>query len=232
MEAAIDDYLSQAVRAAATGNIEAEERALNNGHKAAQGYDGFLQVGTDYFEQRLASLMHSGRLRKTAYLGFAGDVHMFADRIVMYDQRLEVRRMDGQVRASVETAGELMVSQRPTLTRMMVGSVLPGTALIPGLAFQKQTVRDTRALFFVLEHPEWARMVQVHPDYEAALKPVAIAVNQASAQLAHERSQAAPELDARGQALDALRQLGELRDAGVLTEDEFEAKKAELLRQI
>jgi len=33
-------------------------------------------------------------------------------------------------------------------------------------------------------------------------------------------------------ALDQLRKLGELRDAGVLTDDEFNAKKAELLGRI
>jgi hypothetical protein len=33
-------------------------------------------------------------------------------------------------------------------------------------------------------------------------------------------------------AVDLLRKLGDLRDAGVLTEEEFTAKKAELLRRI
>ena len=37
---------------------------------------------------------------------------------------------------------------------------------------------------------------------------------------------------ARPDAVDLLRKLGDLRDAGVLTEDEFAAKKAELLRRI
>jgi hypothetical protein len=32
--------------------------------------------------------------------------------------------------------------------------------------------------------------------------------------------------------VDLLHKLGDLRDAGVLTEDEFSAKKAELLRRI
>lgn len=33
-------------------------------------------------------------------------------------------------------------------------------------------------------------------------------------------------------AMAQLKQLGELRDAGILTADEFESKKAELLRRI
>ncbi|WP_246458932.1 SHOCT domain-containing protein [Streptomyces himalayensis] len=32
--------------------------------------------------------------------------------------------------------------------------------------------------------------------------------------------------------MDLLRQLGELRDAGIVTPEEFEAKKADLLRRL
>ena len=42
----------------------------------------------------------------------------------------------------------------------------------------------------------------------------------------------APRARRRPDAVDLLRKLGDLRDAGVLTEDEFAAKKAELLRRI
>jgi hypothetical protein len=38
--------------------------------------------------------------------------------------------------------------------------------------------------------------------------------------------------DPQSQAMEQLRQLGELRDSGVLTPDEFEAKKAELLKRV
>jgi hypothetical protein len=41
-------------------------------------------------------------------------------------------------------------------------------------------------------------------------------------------SDAAPQRD----PIEALRQLGELKAAGVVSEEEFQAKKAELLRQI
>ena len=35
-----------------------------------------------------------------------------------------------------------------------------------------------------------------------------------------------------GDAMEQLKKLGELRDAGVVTSEEFEAKKAELLRRM
>lgn len=37
---------------------------------------------------------------------------------------------------------------------------------------------------------------------------------------------------AAGSAADRLRQLGELRDGGIITNEEFEAKKAELLARL
>ncbi|MCR2825376.1 PH domain-containing protein [Microbacterium sp. zg.Y909] len=43
---------------------------------------------------------------------------------------------------------------------------------------------------------------------------------------------AAPEVSAGPDVMQQLKQLGELRDAGVVTPEEFEAKKAELLRRI
>lgn len=140
--------------------------------------------------------------------------------------------MDGQVHASVETAGELVRSKRPTLTRMAMGAVLPGSALIPGLAFQKQKIEDTRALFFVLEHPEWGRMVQLAPEYEAPMRQVSLAVNQAARELGHKETHALSAATGRDAAFESLKKLGELREAGVLTEAEFAAQKAKLLEQL
>jgi large subunit ribosomal protein L7/L12 len=47
-----------------------------------------------------------------------------------------------------------------------------------------------------------------------------------------ELERAEPGVGLRDDPLDQLRKLGELRDAGVLTDEEFEAKKAELLGRI
>ena len=73
-----------------------------------------------------------------------------------------------------------MQSSRPTLTRMAVGAVLPGSALIPGFALQKKEITDSRELFFVLEHPDWLETVQIAPEYEGEMKKVAAGVNQAA----------------------------------------------------
>ena len=49
---------------------------------------------------------------------------------------------------------------------------------------------------------------------------------------ARQRARGARRGAAEPDAVDLLRKLGDLRDAGVLTEDEFATKKAELLRRI
>jgi Short C-terminal domain len=232
MEREVNSHLDRAVQEADVGNIEAEEEAIHAAFNASVGYDGLTKSASRFLNERLRQMVAAGAIRRSEFLGFAGDVHMWQDRIVMYDQGFEVQRMDGKVHASVETAGELIRSQRPTLTRMMVGSVLPGSALIPGLAFQKQTVQDTRALFFVLEHPKWGRMIQLSPEYEAALRQVAHAVNQTALRLGHQTAEEADAGNRRDSTLSALKQLGELHDAGVLTDAEFETKKAKLLEEL
>jgi hypothetical protein len=121
----------------------------------------------------------------------------------------------------LETAGQLMHSKRPTLTRMAMGSVLPGTALIPGLALQKTEIHDTRELFFLVEHPEWHRLVKIDPQYAAGVRELVVAVNQAAREIGVKKEPASHPTAARAGAaetpLDQLQKLGELRQAGVLT---------------
>ena len=50
--------------------------------------------------------------------------------------------VDEFVEAQVYQDGEIQITQRPTLTRMAAGAILPGSALIPGLAFQKKKKND------------------------------------------------------------------------------------------
>jgi hypothetical protein len=96
----------------------------------------------------------------------------------------EVFVVDGDLEASVETAGGITVTKHPTLTRMAAGAILPGSALIPGLAFQKTETHDYRELYFVIEHPEWAAMAQVNPGSGATVRAIALALNQLARSIA------------------------------------------------
>lgn len=94
-------------------------------------------------------------------------------------------------------------------------------------AFSLLTVSvGDRDLFFETEWPigTWRSMAQrIVEDVPLALGKVFVDGTQVGDQ-AHQ----APAED----VLDKIRKLGELRDAGVLTENEFETKKVELLGRI
>jgi hypothetical protein len=75
------------------------------------------------------------------------------------------------------------------LTRMAMGSVLPGTALIPRPGAAKTEIHDTRELFFIVEHPEWHRLVKIDPHYAGAVRELVVAVNQAAREIGSKRNQ-------------------------------------------
>src|SRR2546426_438490 len=85
---------------------------------------------------------------------------------------LEILRAAGRVQARVETSGNVFITQRPTLTRMALGAALPGTALIPGLAFQKKKKHDHRQLYLIVEHPEWSIVESLDPRHETAARTI------------------------------------------------------------
>jgi hypothetical protein len=225
---AIEKHLVRAVEAADRGDVLGEEQAIANAFRMARSQRDW---GTrSMAEQHVTQLMNAGRIRRSHFIGHVGDVHIWKDRINCFDEG-RVHLLDERVRASVETAGQLVQTQRPTLTRMAIGSVLPGTALIPGFAFQKKDVQDTRELFFVLEHPEWARLVKVEIDLEGTVREIAIGVNQAAGQIAFHGSQRQADLsrpEVLADPLDRLKKLVELRDRGVLSPAEFDAQKAKI----
>jgi hypothetical protein len=208
--------LRAAVEAGARGDIRAEEEAIQRGARKTE------------FNAELERLVTAGEVRRGEYLGFVGPFIFWSDRILTGDRSVVL--MDGDAKASVETAGSLAVTQRPTLTRMAVGSLLPGSALIPGFAFQKKQTHDSRQLFFIVEHPEWSIFQEVGPELEAVVREVAVSINRAASQLS--RNTPAIAANQADDPLERLRKLGELRDSGVITDEEFEKKKAELLEQV
>lgn len=225
--AQIEQIIERACAAAADCEIEAEEQAIAEALEFARRAD--LAVGwgmARHARKLIKQATEEGSLRRTELLGYAGNVWMYTDRIVVIGE--VVHLMDGDVHASVETAGQFSSSSRPTLTRMALGSVLPGSALLVGLATPKTTTYDTRSMYFVVEHPDWAHVVQLDPAVidEGVMRQVAGAVNRAARALAPRTptTTAAPP-----DRLDRLAKLGELRDAGILTPDEFQAEKARIL---
>jgi Short C-terminal domain len=204
----------------------------------------------DVLSRRVLQLEQEKKIRRGQILGFVGDFVFYSDRILtkepLDNQGSWASRglpMTKDVAASVETAGSITTSRRPTLTRMAAGSILPGSALIPGFAFAKKETFDSRELYFILEHPEGGAVVKVNPDLGQVVREVAVKVNMAAAAIGR-ADQARESGEAEQGKLDLepprgsevadtvamLKELVELRDAGELTTEEFEAQKARLLR--
>lgn len=218
--------LERAQAAATEGEIMAEEQAIAEAFEFAALADDALGGGiTRYLRKRLWERIELGTLRTSEFLGFAGGVLLFADRVVVTGGAVHL--MDEHVRASVESAGELVSSSRPTLTRMAAGSVIPGSALLVGMALPKTTKRDNRSMYFVVESPDWIHTANLDPSVtdEAEMRVLAAAVNRAAKALAP------PPREIGLDRLDQLAKLGQLRDSGVLTADEFYAEKTRILAQ-
>jgi len=85
--------------------------------------------------------------------------------------------------------------------------------------------------YVVIEGPHLA-IAQRVPSNSGAVRQAAekfvAKVNSAALRL----GEAAPESDGSSDAIDQLERLGKLRDSGVITSDEFEVKKAELLGRL
>lgn len=219
------DPLDAAARAAETGDVVLEEREIQQGARRAEEVP-FLP---GLYNERLAEYTRQGKLRRGKLLGHVGEIWIWEDRILAADK--SVYAMDGHVHAEVDTAGNISVSRRPTLTRMAMGAMLPGSALIPGFALAKKETLDSRELYFILEHPEWGAVVKVEPQFGEAVRTIAVGVNQAARRLA--KTDTVPAVPAPGtpDVLDRLHRLGELRASGVLTDEEFAAQKAKLLAE-
>ncbi|MDQ3151991.1 MAG: SHOCT domain-containing protein [Actinomycetota bacterium] len=153
-----------------------------------------------------------------ALRSFQNHVHVYPDRIIKVPLLLgeaEGRSIVG-VSARVEEVGG--ISSRSTLTR----SVVPGMH-----GWQKKS--DDRKGYVVIDGPDFQWQIEYAPQFDlgGARKFVA-AVNTAARAAA---PAARPEVStlAPVDPLEQLRKLAELCDAGIVTDEEFNTKKAQLL---
>ena len=140
--------------------------------------------------------------------------------------------VDEFVEAQVYQDGDIQITQRPTLTRMAVGSILPGTALIPGLAFQKKKKNDLRETVFTVSGINWSLSVEISPNQVTAARSIATQINQT----AKKTSKSAPLIatavstPTAGSKVDQLTKLESLRASGAISEDEFTLLKSQILQ--
>jgi hypothetical protein len=223
--AGILEALGHAEVSARTGDILGEESAILIARRRAAEAGALTFGPSKWCEKEIQARVVGGRLRTGVELiGRVG-----ANLVIMSDRIFQgetVYIFDDRVSARVEVDGQAMTTTRPTLTRMALGSVLPGSALLVGLAVPKEKAHDWRMASFILTHPEWSLVEPIDPD--AAHEVVGLA-GQINA-LVDQRRVAEPNLrPGDGSVADELAKLAALRDGGVLTDEEFAAAKSRLL---
>jgi len=142
--------------------------------------------------------------------------------IEIKDDRIESAQGGGLIagaRATVDAAGQL--TARITATRLVLTGPL-------ALGMRKKV--DHRELYLIVEGVGWAISVAVDPDQGAKARAFAARINAAGSVAAAAGSTEEPA--AAVDIPDQIRQLGALRDAGLLTQDEFASKKTELLERL
>jgi len=162
---------------------------------------------------RLAAINEKAEAKRAAVIA-RGDAkgRKFAG-ILLKDGHVTSRHGGGPVagaHARVDTAGDL--SSRITASRLILTGPL-------ALGLRKK--KDTRELYLIIEGRGWAISESVPPYQGKQAREFAAKIN-------GQATTAAP----TGDPLTQLRELGELRDAGVVTTEEFEAKKAALLERL
>lgn len=148
--------------------------------------------------------------------------------LVLYEDRLltpeRVFPLSGEVGAEVQTAGDFAATRGRNLAAGAAGTALLGpVGMLFGAAQTK--IHDLRELFLLVEGPDWAYGINFQPAYGLEVRQFAQQLNLAARKRGH-RQQDAPGEDDR---LQRLKRLGELKDGGVLTKDEFLAEKARIL---
>jgi len=146
---------------------------------------------------------------------FYRNVHVYADRIIRMPLLTppESHPIAG-VSAKIEETGG--VSSRSTLTR----------SAVPGMhGWQKQT--DNRNGYVVIDGPDFQWQLEYLPQMDmGGARKFMTALNTAGRVAAIADAPVTTEVIP--DSLDQLRKLAELRDAGIVTAEEFEAKKAKL----
>jgi hypothetical protein len=164
--------------------------------------------------------------------------------LIIEDGRVHNLRTGESIRlagasATVDTAGEL--DKRVTATRL----ILTGP-----LAFGLRKKKDSRELFVLVQGEDGSFLAEIDSKKQKEAREFALKINTLAARAerwdavrSDQEARANAATKASGEAapqpsppeadiLDQIRKLGELRDSGILTEEEFGAKKAQLLERI
>lgn len=227
------ELLRRAAGRAAEQDVQGEEqliyRALQLRSEGPVFARGALKKS---LQAQVDELIQAGQLRRRARL--IGTVHQLnpvgfgsMPPLMVYDDRIILadacQLFDGDVSASVECDGQVLVHHRPTMTRMAAGAVLPGSALLVGMATAKKETTDTRSARFIIVHPEWRFSIAISPDALGEPRALAAQINK----IADSKRDSGGGADDK---LSKLERLAALVASGALSASEAERLRGEILR--
>jgi hypothetical protein len=174
-------------------------------------------------------LERSARQDKVLTSAVGSTIEVWSKRIRCGNQEYLV---DEFVEAQVYQDGEIQITQRPTLTRMAAGAILPGSALIPGLAFQKKKKNDMRETVFTVSGVDWSLKVEISPNQVTTARSIATQINQVAKKIGKTTPINVTDMTTptAGSKVDQLTKLESLRSSGVISEDEFVLLKSQILK--
>jgi hypothetical protein len=158
-------------------------------------------------------------------------IHVYEDRLI--DHECRHLPFNGEVQATCDTAGNIAVTRGRNLAAKGRAAVLLGPVGLFLAGNAKEKVTDARELYLLVEGPGWAYTVPFHPDAGAGLRHFAQQINAIARQYWQRvQPQAAANTGQSRDAVAQLRELAQLKDAGILTEAEFAEAKARLLSSL
>lgn len=157
----------------ATGALEDATKERRKQIEAAQKQ---LSRTQDEYRKRVKkaeqTVTDAGKSRKVGGGAF-GPVKLYDDRITVNGK---THRLTADVQATVDTAGNLSMTRRHTLTRFALLGPL-------SLFTPKKTKHDDRELYLLIEGPQWAELVKCEVKQQAATRTLAQSINVAARQV-------------------------------------------------
>lgn len=165
----------------------------------------------------------------------------FSPKLTVFDDRVhrggEARPIDASTQAQVFLDGQVQVTSRPSMTAGLIGSMLPGTALLPALAFGKKEKTDTRQAEFHIGSRDWTFSMNIPVQSVGSARSIAQRINaiadgmerDARSSQVPSTPTATPSLSDDADLTSQIERIVALERSGAITAEQATAMKARVL---
>lgn len=160
----------------------------------------------------------------------------FSPKLTVFDDRVHrgahAHPIDASTQAQVFLDGQVQVTTRPSMTAGLIGSVLPGTALLPAMAFGKKEKTDTRQAEFHVGSRDWIISMRIPVQAVGAARSIAQRINAIADGIERDSRTSAPVASAASSDADLAGQIErivELERSGAITAEQAAAMKARVI---